>query len=140
MSTKNIDFNLRDNLLFGHDYIKRYYSGGIYRFDNLYMYRLLELIQLGYINIDSKHNDSPTVKQMIKFIEDVDIPKEDVVFNGFALSKSRTTTKNSSITIDSLCILNEAPDFVCDDFKKEFQNADELDIDYNSGFCYAWWD
>ena len=121
--------------------------GGVIRFDNLTVEQLEEISKVEGVNLYDKQNGAPTLKQFLKFGENVtrfsllNLDGE-LYYEGYLVDADRN---DSRITIDGIVIKNvsvkedpEDLDELKSDFKRFARRADELEIEDN--YMRAWWD
>ena len=117
----------------------KYYVGGVKGFENMSISTLKQLLKEGFIRGESRHNDSPTVNQMLKFADSIRELEPDMIikFEGFATSPSHGDgcVSIDGITFESRYHVNRR---ALDEFWKFIKSADEVSMDDTSG--RGWWD
>ena len=130
----NKNYERRDEIIFGK-YDPDKYFGGCRNFECT-----KEVMQIlfneGFIDPDEYQNCSPSTKDFMETVKDID----GVTFGCYAISPDRDDYR---ITIDSIDI--EIPDTDYDNISllvESFHYADEFSFSHNgdSYFLHAWWD
>lgn len=135
----NKDYNACDHFLFGEDYNKESYMGGIRYFDGIDYDTLSWLVDSGYADPDDCQNSSPSIGD---FLNDTDIYKANVSFDGYAVSPERNDYRVSIDTINIIVPFDDAE--MLSYFIELYHSADEFTLypdavtkTYN---MRAWWD
>ena len=129
------DADLREQLIFGRNYIPaNYKAGGMCRFDNLRFKMAKELMNRGFLSPEDKQNEAPTAQEFITFMKQHD--PNNWILHGYAISPKREDVRVSIEGIESIDPLSDH-DMV--DFLRTFRDADSLITDSNlQVFC--WYD
>ena len=126
----NTDANARDQILFGEDFDKSKYIGGIRPFENLPTATMKQLLELNFATEEDVQNNMPCIKELMEYAA----THENVTFNGYAVSPKRDDYR---ISIEAIM-----QDFTTvkdrDDFTEMFRLADEFKVYETQG--YAWYD
>ena len=130
MAELNRDVNKRDMMLFGEEYDKAKYLGGIRRFGGLNAFRLSALLDAGFIDADEAQNDSPTTEEFLAFMKE----HHDFTAFGYAVCPERDDYRITIDGIESDVLFNTLDEV--NDFFMLCRGADELTITPP----YAWWD
>jgi len=126
----NYDVNKRDNIVFGEDYCKEKYMGGVRHFEWLDYTTIKRLMDEDFLDPDDCYNNSPTAKEFADFLEGY----KDFTAFGYAISPERA---DYGVTIEGIesdrtfKLLAEAEEFIhlC-----RFADSFSLHTPY------AWWD
>lgn len=126
----NTDANARDQILFGEDFDKSKYIGGVRSFENLPAATMKQLLELNFATEEDAQNNMPCIKKLMEYTA----THENVTFNGYAVSPKRDDYRISIETImqDFTTVKDR------DDFTEMFRLADEFEADKDQG--YAWYD
>ena len=121
---------MRDEIIFGK-YEPRFYTGGIRRFENLNLEKLKKLVDLKFVDVEEYQNDSPTIREFIKFMEKY----PDYSAMGYVVSIERSDYRFSLDGIEKK--IGAASGTEKNEFKKLFGDADEFE---SNSEMYAWFD
>lgn len=127
----NTDINTRDQLIFGEDYDKSKYYGGIRLFENMTSDTMQKLLDQKFAQEDDAQNDMPCIKELMEYASN----HKNVTFNGYAVTADRNDYR---ISVDVIRQDFENPKTEILDFTEHFRHADEFQINAESG--YAWYD
>ena len=126
----NKDVKKRDEITFGN-YDRKSYVGGVRRFEGLSLEKLRQLVGLKFIDLEEYHNNSPTVREFIEFMEKyeeynaigytVSIDREDYCIGLDGIEKKEPADSKEEII----------------KFTKLFEWADEFDTNCK---IFAWFD
>ena len=135
----NKNYNKRDNIIFGENYNKEKYLGGVRYFEQMTRKTLKQLLADGFIESDECQNCSPTTEEFLKETEGFD---DYVLFEGYTVSPERDDYR---ITIDAVIIKIPYHEHdALSRFVEAYQGADEFSLSPdNSQKTYilrAWWD
>lgn len=126
----------RDSLIFSDKALS--YSGGIEYFDDLSLKVLKKLVESGDADLDSEHNSSPSIREMIVIGDAVVMGGGEIKYNGYAVDGARSDYGVDITGFEVVVSADEAISLV-----RAYRNADDLDTeklengDYN---IYFWWD
>lgn len=126
--------NEREQMIFHENYDEQNYHGGIRYFEKLDLATAASLLQKGYLSVDERQNNSPTVGEILEFCTTHELAK-DWMLHGYAVSRNRADTRVSIEGIDG--IGSFSVDTIID-FSQLFHDADEFHIDRTSVHC--WYD
>lgn len=127
----NKDVNKRDQIIFGQDYDRKYYRGGIRDFSRMPVATLQILVDEGFADPEEAQNDAPTIGEILKYADG----NENVFVSGYAVSIHRDDYR---VSVDAVTQLFETERDRAD-FAIMFRLADEFDISDERG-GYAWFD
>ena len=130
----NKDYAERDKIIFGK-YEPDSYFGGCRRF-TCSKEIMQELIEKNFIELYECQNYSPSTKEFMEYIENID----DVRLNCYAISPLRNDYR---ITIEGLDVEVADDNYDMISYLVEtFHYADEFSFEHNgdSYFLHAWWD
>ena len=139
--TQKINWDLREKLIFGPniDYNAENYklNGGVKHFDKMKPETADTLISFGFLDRYETQNNSPTVEEFLKFIDDH--PEEDWYLHGYSVSPERKDVRVSIEGIGCKNCLN--PKTVIDFLKLNRVDycADDIRAE-NDGTLYCWYD
>jgi len=122
---------LRDKIVFGEEVDWTKSCGGTFRYKDMSIDELEQLIKNGFIDLDERQNDSPTVEEFREFMKKY----PDALAHGYVVSNDRPDVR---VSIEGIEI---AESDVTPEIYKAFVGlcrlADEFDDD---GRLYSWWD
>ncbi len=121
---------MRDEIIFGK-YEPRFYTGGIRRFENLNLEKLKKLVDLKFVDVEEYQNDSPTIREFIKFMEKY----PDYTVMGYVVSIERSDYRVSLDGIEKIAPAESKAEE--NEFIELFRNADDFNINDE---MYAWFD
>lgn len=120
----------RDEIIFGK-YEPEKYLGGIRRFEDLTIGTLKKLEELGFVDILDRQNSCPTIRTIMKFMEEY--PGYEA--SGYVVSRNRDDYR---ISIDGLRKVGDIPVVELEEFMRVFGEADDLNV--TSTFVSCWFD
>lgn len=124
--------DLRDLILFGEPYVKDKYHGGVRYFNSLIADEMQDLINHGFLDLESCQNNSPTTEQFLDFMEEW----PGYYAHGYAVCFERSDVR---VTIEGI---SKGGSFIERDeliaFMQKFRYADELTIEDDNLRC--WYD
>ena len=124
------DYTKRDEMIFKNNN-STYEIGGVRWFEEIDVDTAKQLIKEGFLDPNDRQNDSPTAAKFIKFCEKY----PQVKMHGYVVSPGRSDTR---VTIEGLVCKKDINNDLRTDFEIEFSNADDLDCNTTSLYC--WWD
>jgi hypothetical protein len=139
METKlyKADHRQRDLILKGF-FTDKDYIGGSRRFSNLPL-ELLELILLeNHTDHNEKHNNAPSIRDLIIFAKQMSEKGYYFFFNGYAISPKRDDYRVSVDTINIKYYFDNSNHLNNKIIEKFFKDADEKDLD--NGTMRFWYD
>jgi hypothetical protein len=139
METKlyKADHRQRDLILKGF-FTDKDYIGGSRRFSNLPL-ELLELILLeNHTDHNEKHNNAPSIRDLIIFAKQMSEKGYYFFFNGYAISPKREDYRVSVDTINIKYYFDNSNHLNNKIIEKFFKDADEKDLD--NGTMRFWYD
>ena len=139
METKlyKADHRQRDLILKGF-FTDKDYIGGSRRFSNLPL-ELLELILLeNHTDHNEKHNNAPSIRDLIIFAKQMNEKGYYFFFNGYAVSPRREDYRVSVDTINIKYYFDNSNHLNNKIIEKFFKDADEKDLD--NGTMRFWYD
>jgi hypothetical protein len=139
METKlyKADHRQRDLILKGF-FTDKDYIGGSRRFSNLPL-ELLELILLeNHTDHNEKHNNAPSIRDLIIFAKQMNEKGYYFFFNGYAISPKREDYRVSVDTINIKYYFDNSNHLNNKIIEKFFKDADEKDLD--NGTMRFWYD
>jgi hypothetical protein len=139
METKlyKADHRQRDLILKGF-FTDKDYIGGSRRFSNLPL-ELLELILLeNHTDHNEKHNNAPSIRDLIIFAKQMNEKGYYFFFNGYAISPKREDYRVSIDTINIKYYFDNSNHLNNKIIEKFFKDADEKDLD--NGTMRFWYD
>jgi hypothetical protein len=139
METKlyKADHRQRDLILKGF-FTDKDYIGGSRRFSNLPL-ELLELILLeNHTDHNEKHNNAPSIRDLIIFAKQMNEKGYYFFFNGYAISPKRDDYRVSIDTINIKYYFDNSNHLNNKIIEKFFKDADEKDLD--NGTMRFWYD
>lgn len=132
----NDNYELREKIIFNEkiDWNTDRNFGGMMRFDNLDLCRLIQLFSGNFINPDDDQNGSPTAKEFLNFmLRWRDYP---ITAHGYVISPNRADYRT---TIEGLNLnYTEISHELREEFYKYFTAADEFCAQDNRLYC--WYD
>ena len=123
-----IDYRFCNNNLIEFKIKEPKYLGGVARFKNLDFLTLKKLLDLGYINLEEKHNNAPTVAEFFKFMRN----NPEYLAFGYTVERNRNDCRISIRGIEHNGNYNNNSK---EDFYKLFFNADEVLFNSETQFC-----
>lgn len=127
----NIDVDKRDEILFGDKYDRDKYFCGTRQFNDLDVDSLTKLVELRYIDLAEHQNESPTVAEILDFMQ------KHPLFqcHGYAVELERSdyrvsiegVRRNGAVTMEMLV-----------DFLSLFNGADKMVV--SDDYLYCWYD
>lgn len=124
----NMDIETRDKIIFGN-YRPDLYMGGCRRFGCLSLDKLKQLVDMGFVDVEDRQNNSPSIAEFMQWMEDYD----GYYVSGYVISNKRDDYRISIETITKHVDIDNAQEMY--DFYKVFGHADAFDE-----HGYAWWD
>lgn len=131
------DYRQRDLILKGF-FTDKEYVGGMKRFTKLPL-ELLELLVLeDHTPHDERHNNAPTLRDLITFSKQIKDKGYEVSFGGYAISPERDDYRTSVDTIYIKYYFDNNNHLNNKIITKFFENADEKDM--SEGSMRFWYD
>jgi hypothetical protein len=131
------DHRQRDIVLKGF-YDTKEYMGGTKRFSRIPL-ELLELLLLeNHIDHEERHNNSPSVRDMVVLAKQLKDKGYDFYFSGYVVSPDREDYRTSIDTIHIKYYFDNSNHINNRVISKFFENADEKDIE--QGSMRFWYD
>ena len=97
---------------------------------------LFRLRELGYINLEQRQNDSPSIKEFMDFVLDNFLCDFSCHFEAYLVPDFR---EDARLSIEGIVIdLKQVPVQAAENFYKQFIKADEYETSENN--LRAWWD
>ena len=127
----NRDIEKRDEIIFGKYEPEAYRSGGMCRFENLSLEKLKQLVDLNFISLEERQNDSPSVREFIEFMEKY----SGYTVMGYAISADRRDYRVSLEGIEKNNYVDSGEEI--SEFINLFGDADDFDTGHG---MYAWFD
>lgn len=132
MINLNLDYNKRNQIIFGDDNVEpKLWLGGTRHFDKLNLTQLKELINNNFIDLEDAQNLSPTVQDFLEFMEQ----HPNVLAHGYAVSHNRDDYR---VSLEGLSFKGKVTKKLLKDFVCLCRLADEFVMDDNT--LYSWWD
>ena len=111
------------------------FSGGV-EYCELTVAQLTRLLEIGFVSLSYKFNQSPTVETFYEFGKRAEECGATVVYEGFLESKAR---ENAKLVIDGVKVKNfSGSSELVLDFSQTFHDADEFTA--KTGLLRAWYD
>ena len=126
----NRDIEKRDEIIFGK-YEPKSYQGGMCRFENLSLEKLKQLVDLNFIRLEERQNDSPSVREFIEFMEKY----SGYTVMGYTISGDRRDYCVSLEGIEKDNYVDSGEEI--SEFINLFGGADDFDTYHG---MYAWFD
>ena len=120
----------RDIIIYGeHD--REAYRGGWRRFENLSLDTLKQLVDQNYIDLDERQNNSPSVREIMEFMEKY----PDYTAHGYVISAKRPDYRVSLEGVEKRAPAASKEEK--EEFKRLFKYADECNM---TDCMYCWFD
>lgn len=123
-----IDYIFKNNNLIEIKLKEPKYVGGVARFKDLDFLTLKKLIELGYIDLEEKHNKAPTISEFLEFMKN----NPEYLAFGYTVDQNRDDCRISIKGVEHNGSFNSNSK---KDFYKLFFNADELLFNSETQFC-----
>lgn len=123
-----VDYRFSNNNLIEIKIKEPKYLGGVARFKNLNFLTLKKLLDLGYIDLEEKHNNAPTIAEFYKFMKN----NPEYLAFGYTVTQSREDCRISIRGIEHNGNFNNSSK---KDFYELFFNADEFLFNSETQFC-----
>lgn len=133
--TYNLDYQTRDNIIFGQQIDWEEECGGANFFYELTLDKLHCLIEQNFADITQKHNEVPSISEFFTFAETQAAKGYIFTFEGYAISPERDDYR---ISIDGIIFNGDYSNQLLADFGEFVGVPDELSIEPN--YLRAWWD
>lgn len=123
----------RDWIIFGEPYDKERYPGGCRRFDGLTIDQIDQLDELGIIDHNECQNDSPSIGEIIEFIQGMN--SDGWYVHGYCVCAERSDFR---ITFEGVGKKTAPTMKEMIKFVKMFRDADDFEMDEDGMYC--WYD
>lgn len=119
----------RDQIIFGQDYDKDKYSGGLRRFGRINGEDLHKLLNCGFADPEEQQNSAPTIGEISKFLDD----HPNFWAHGYVISPERDDHRVSleGVECGSDYDLSDVQDFF-----SLFNYPDEVTVDKTGMYCW----
>jgi hypothetical protein len=129
----NMDQDRRDSLIpFKNDRWNAGYLGGIRRYEGLDVEVLGQLINEGFVDLEERQNNAPTIRRFYNFMKRY----PEFKAHGYVVDKEREDYRLSVEGVEGKALSDDA----IKAFRNISRGADDRSVEAITGACYNWWD
>ena len=125
-----MDFNIRDNIIFGENYDESKYPGGTREFESLSLKKLEKLVKEGFVNLHGSQSPSPTAGEFLEFMRE----HPGFTAHGYCVSPERVDCR---VTLRGIECRNKSDQDTVDDFIDLCRYANEFS--HSANWLYSQW-